>query len=283
MTFGISSCTLFAMTNPTALFVDLRRQSVIESWPDTIFTIAYIVCADTHTTRCFFETYHHQLAAIPHITCEMAQPDTLPFLLAQPCLTRLSLPIDFITQPVIDSAKQIDAIIYWDHRRKPDFYHAKITAALAQSVKHLSLYGLQNFAVWQDVQTFLNAHDLFFYERFHAAAPGHESPYQNHLASFGDIIALPQHGGGWSRMTENQVTKTRGPHQLHWHRLDAQTQREERLLLGLAHRHGVSVEMISKTQRDKAIQSGLAIIKHGHMCPTDQGLWHLAELVTILS
>jgi hypothetical protein len=262
------------MPHPKALFIDLRRAKV-DSWPeDHAFTIAYIVTDTIDTTQDFFKAHHQHLKQIPQITVEITDPQTLHLVTRLPVVTRLSLPQDLITAGLSDHF-ELDAIITWDNRRTIDFYKNPITAALSKGANHLSIYGLQDFTRWQDIQTFLNGQGLHFYERFHAALPGHESPYQNHLAAFGDVIAY----GGWSRLTENNVTRVKSPRALHWHPLDKKEQHEEKLLLGLASRQGLPLSLMTTKPAAVALQNGLALSKDNHLVPTDTGLWNTTRLV----
>ncbi len=263
----------------SALFVDLRRVTRVA--PERLqqaFALAYIVSGDLQTTYAFLTMHQNRLTIIPHITCEITQPATLSFLLTQPAVTRLSLPITHITPDIAASGKVIDAIIHWDHRRQPKHYQMQIAAVLQQGVTHISVYGLQDFTVWQTLQHWLNEQGLLFYDRFHAAAAHHQSPYQNHIAAHGNIIAF----GGWSRVTENGITKTRGLRATRWRTLTPAAQREDMILLGMSHRYGMGLSHFTAAQITAATQSQLAIITHDRLQPSDLGLWQLAQLAHIL-
>ena len=64
------------MSLRSALFIDLRPKGV-EHWPDGDFAIAYIVAGDMAQTQDFFKTHYKSLPAIPHITVEITDADTL--------------------------------------------------------------------------------------------------------------------------------------------------------------------------------------------------------------
>lgn len=263
------------MPLPCALFVDLRYPIHPEMWPHQPFAMAYIVTGTLDQTQDFFKTHHTALATIPHITCEITQSDTLHLLTRIPSVTRLSLPHDQIVVGLADHFA-LDAMIQWDHRRNAATYHDQIDQALANGATHISLYGLQDFALWQDTQTFLQQRGLRFYERFHAARPGQESRYQNHLAQFGDVIAI----NGWSRLNDGHTTRVKSPRQREFVILDRQSKREEQLLLGLSNRHGLPLTLFSRYQLDQAVASHLAVIVDNRLRPTDAGLWDTVKLVT---
>lgn len=264
------------MSQPRALFIDLRRKP-LESWPAGSFTLAYIVSGSLEQSQDFFQKYHKALADIPHITCEMTERDVLHLATRIPSLTRLSLPWDWII-PGLSDHFALDAIVNWDNRRKVDFYKQALTDTLAHGVNHISLYGLQDFAIWQDVQFFLKEHGLFFYDRFHAARPGHESPYQIHTAALKTVIAHD----GWSRTLEDGVLRIKGPQAIDWTTHPADVQREETLLMGLFHRQGLPLAYFSAEQVAAAVASGLAIVVGTQLCPTDRGLWDTPKLAAIL-
>src|SRR5690606_24718420 len=117
-----------------------------------------------------------------------------------------------------------------------------------------------------------------FYDRYHAWQPGWESPYQKHLAKFRDLHAL----GGWSRVTENNVTRTRAPAAREWVELSEDEQKGEGLLFTLADRDGLSVRAFEPAAAEAAVKAGLAEIKDGKLIPTDQGLWDTIGLVSQL-
>ena len=259
-----------------ALFVDLRRvqPAALDAYA---FDLAYIVTADLEHTQSFFKKHHRILSAIPHITCEITQPDTLHLVTRLPSVTRLSVPHAMLVPQLADHFA-LDITLHWDHRRKTETQQSIIRDAIGQGAQHLSLYGLQDFTVWQTLQTMLHKQDFTFYDRFHACCPGRISPYQQHLASFGNIVAH----GGWSRVTENGVTRTKGPRAIRWTTLSPAQQHEERLLIGLSARSGMPLQEFSDTAVTQSIQSGLASRTDTRLCPTDQGLWHQAELVALL-
>lgn len=264
------------MHTPHALFIDLNRVTV-DHWPEGHFSIGYIVTADMDRTQDFFKTHYQPLKTIPHITCEITVPEVLHLLTRQQSVTRLSLAHDLIVDGLADHFA-LDAIITWDHRRTVDFHKDKIARVLEQGAPHISLYGLQDFAAWQKIQSFLNAYGLFFYDRFHAAKTTEQSPYQNHISHFGNVVAL----GGWSRIVENNVMRIKGPNAKDWTTHPDEAKREEMLLLGLFSRHGVLLGYFSQAQTQSAIKSGLALIQGDRLCPTDAGLWDTTKLVALV-
>ncbi|HEY1096984.1 MAG TPA: hypothetical protein VGF14_07060 [Alphaproteobacteria bacterium] len=263
--------------NPSAaLFIDLRRTNVIQ-WPEGDFTQAYIVTGDLETTQNFFKLHHQNLKNIPQITCEITEPATLHLLTRQESVTRLSLPHEIIIDGLSDHFA-LDAIISWDHRHTTDYYKKIITQLIGKNVNHFSLYGVKEFDQWLDVQTFFAGHDFYFYDRFHAAKPGHESPYQLHTSNFGNIVAF----GGWSRSIDDKTMLIRGPHAAEWTTHDEAVQQEEKLLLGMSSRHGLSLSHFTAGQIQAAVKGGLAVVQGDYLCPTDKGLWDTPKLVSLL-
>lgn len=262
--------------SPAALFVDLNRITA-ENWPDGRFDIAYIVTGDLNRTQDFFKNHYKRLTNIPHITCEITVPETLHLLTRQQSVSRLSLPAEQIVTGLAGHFA-LDAIIAWDNRRSTDFYKDKIALALEQGANHLSLYGLSDFSIWQEMQAYLQEHGLLFYDRFHAARDGAQSPYQNHISHFGNVIAL----GGWSRIIENNIMRIKGPNAKDWTTHPDDAKREEMLLLGLFARHGVPIDYFTAAQIEAATQNGLAIIQDHSLCPTDSGLWDTVKLVSLV-
>lgn len=265
------------MTNPLALFADLRRP-VMEPVPDHTFDLGYIVTGDLEATQEFFKNNHAKLKTIPHITAEITVPETLHLATRLPVVTRLSLPATLITDGLADHFA-LDAIISYDRRRKTNTYYSLIDTAVAQGVKHLSLYNVPDFETWQNLQSHLNKAGLLFYDRFHAAIPGHESLYQNHTANFGNIVAI----NGWSRITESNTTRTRGPRAKTFKTLSSDEQREEQIILGMSRHYGLPLSFFTPEQIQHTAGGGLAIIKGDHLCPTDMGLWEHTALIAELT
>ena len=149
-------------------------------------------------------------------------------------------------------------------------------------VQHISIYDLVDFEKWQRIQSMLREYNFHFYDRYHACLPGYESPYQKHIAKFGDLYAF----NGWSRVTAGKITHVKGPTQKNWDLLSEEDQTVEKLLFAFADRDGMEMELLkpylTPTGLSKAMASGLVTMNGSRVVPTDVGLWDTVELVSQL-
>ena len=177
---------------------------------------------------------------------------------------------------------QCDITFNWDKRFAVDYYIKMIRFWVQLGVQHFSFYELTDFAKWQRLQSALRDYGFHFYDRYHACLPGFESPYQKHIAKFGTLYAF----NGWSRVTYQGKTYTKGPQETEWNTLSTQDQAIERLLFGLADRDGMDFEDIKPYITEKgledALQQELILLTNGKIVPTDAGLWDTLNLLSQL-
>jgi coproporphyrinogen III oxidase-like Fe-S oxidoreductase len=177
---------------------------------------------------------------------------------------------------------QCDITFNWDKRFSVDYYMKMLRFWLQCGVQHISIYELSDFAKWQRLQGILREYNFHFYDRYHACLPGYESPYQKHIAGFGNLFAV----GGWSRVTAGNITHVKGPTQKNWDLLSEEDQIVEKLLFAFADRQGMEMEKLKPYLAmhglSKAMGSGLVAMNGSRVVPTDQGLWDTVELVSQL-
>lgn len=173
---------------------------------------------------------------------------------------------------------ECDVTFTWDHRFHVSYYFKMLQYWIFCGAKHVSFYDLTDFAKWQRVQAFLKDQGFYFYDRYHACIPGHESRYQKHLARFADLISI----GGWSRVTRDGWTRTRAPKQLEWVTMSSEDARVEQLLFAFADRDGVALADLHGANPARAVESGMAVIEKDRLVPTDAGLWDTVGLVSHL-
>lgn len=262
-----------------ALFVDTRRNiAVQDSVAAHDFSMAYLVGGTMEQSSDFLRTHHALLTTIPHITFEITTRETLHLVTRIPAITRLSVPHEWLL-PDLENFFAVDAIIQWDHRRPLAYYQDILMQLCARHIHHLSVYGLQDFATWKNIQDFIKPFGFSFYERFHAARDNCHSPYQRHLSAAHDVLAW----GGWSRITDdNNIMHVRGPRAKRWTTLSPAQAHSEKILLGLAARSGVPLSFIPHDKAAQAIKHGLAYQEDVNLMPTDEGLWHGTTLAAHL-
>lgn len=177
---------------------------------------------------------------------------------------------------------QCDITFNWDKRFAVDYYIKMLRFWLQCGVQHVSFYELTDFTKWQRLQSALREYNFHFYDRYHACLPGFESPYQKHIARFGSLYAF----NGWSRVTYQGKTYTKGPLEKDWNTLSLQDQSIERLLFGLADRSGMDFHDIKPYINEKglenALQQDLVLLTEGRLVPTDAGLWDTVNLLSQL-
>jgi hypothetical protein len=177
---------------------------------------------------------------------------------------------------------QCDITFNWDKRFAVDYYIKLIRFWVQCGVQHFSFYELTDFAKWQRIQSALREYGFYFYDRYHACKPGYESPYQKHIAGFGSLYAY----NGWSRVTYQDKTYTKGPQQKDWETLAPQDQAIERLLFGMADRGGMELAAIKPyiTEKgfDNALENGFVTLENGRVIPSDTGLWDTVALLSQL-
>lgn len=177
---------------------------------------------------------------------------------------------------------QCDITFNWDKRFAVDYYLKMLRFWLQCGVQHISIYELSDFTKWQRIQSMLREYNFHFYDRYHACLPGYESPYQKHVANFGNLYAF----NGWSRETIGDVTRVKGPTQKEWDILSHRDQIEEKLLFALADRDGIELSIlaphINEQGLEKTLRAGLAVIEGGRLKPTDTGLWDTINLLSHL-
>jgi hypothetical protein len=128
----------------------------------------------------------------------------------------------------------------------------------------------------------LRDYNFHFYDRYHACLPGYESPYQKHIAKFGNLYAF----NGWSRVTAGNITHVKGPTQKNWDLLSEEDQIVEKLLFAFADRDGLEMEQLkpylTSNGLSKAMAAGLVTMNGSCVVPTDIGLWDTVNLVSHL-
>jgi hypothetical protein len=264
-----------------ALYIDpTKTDTVFPVWPETPPTLAYYRLIDMTATQLEkFDPHLYPLAEYTIAEIHPQQWDKLSF-----AFDRISIVLEksrFTSLTDIKakvSATETDITFDWDHRFTLPYYIKLLNYWLYCGVTHFSFYGLSDFKTWQRLQQFLNSQNFFFYDRYHACVRGHESRYQKHIARFENMLAI----GGWSRWTEEGITRTRAPKDKTWTRLRPEEQRLEQLLFALADRDGLSLSGLDPKAVNKAVQARLAEIHPPHVIPTDQGLWDTVELVSHL-
>lgn len=172
----------------------------------------------------------------------------------------------------------VDMTFNWDHRFHLNYYIKILQYWIYCGVQQFSIYGLENIQTWLRLRDFLFQNGYVFYDRYHACLRGFESPYQKHLAGFGDLVAV----GGWSRVTDDGVTRTRAPGHAEWVRLTADEARRERWLFALADRDGMPSRGITPVSLDGVVAAGLATVDGDRIIPTDKGLWDTVALAAAL-
>lgn len=177
---------------------------------------------------------------------------------------------------------QCDITFNWDKRFSVDYYLKMLRFWLQCGVQHISFYELTDFDKWQRIQSMLRDYNFHFYDRYHACLPGYESPYQKHIARFGNLYAF----NGWSRITAGKLTHVKGPTQKNWDLLSEEDQIVEKLLFAFADRDGMEMEALkpylTPTGLSKAMAAGLVTMNGSRVVPTDIGLWDTVNLVSQL-
>lgn len=173
---------------------------------------------------------------------------------------------------------QCDITYIWDHRFNANYYTKMLQYWIQMGITHFSFYELTKFDQWQRVKQFLADNGFYFYDRYHACKPGQESVYQKHLAGFGDLYAM----GGFSRVTENGITRIKGPADKQWETLSPNDRIEEKLLFALADRDGVALDGLNQRGIDAAVKGGYAVVQGNRLIPTDTGLWDTVGLASQL-
>ena len=176
---------------------------------------------------------------------------------------------------------QVDITFLWDKRFTVDYYMKLLRYWAQWGVQHVSFYDLTDVEKWRRLSNCMKDYGFIFYDRYHACLPGHESPYQKHLARFGDLYGF----GGWSRVTEDGVTRFKEPKKKNWDILSPGDQLAERLLFALADTDGIALDdfpMLNARNVGLACQSGLAQIDGERLKPTAAGLWDTVGLVSQL-
>lgn len=176
---------------------------------------------------------------------------------------------------------EVDITFVWDKRFSVDYYLKLLRYWTQWGVQHVSFYELSDFAKWQRLASMLKEYGFEFYDRYHACKPGHESPYQKHIARFENLYAF----GGWSRVTENGVTRFKQPNKKNWEVLTPDDQLAERLLFAMADADGIVLAdypMIGAEKVGMVCQNGLARVENGRLKPTLAGLWDTVGLVSQL-
>lgn len=265
-----------------ALYLDLGKSDFLwQSWPQEAPLMAYyrLTDLDANALQYFnpkdFPNPEYRIAEIhPKQWEAISFPvDRLSIVLDKSGFSNLTAVREKL------QTSEVDITFEWDHRFNINYYIKLINYWIYCGVAHFSFYNLTDFDIWQRLQQFLRSEGFVFYDRFHAAHPGHESRYQKHLSHFGNLLAL----GGWSRWTDAQDhTRTRGPKDTDWSPLSAADQATERLLFALSDRAGVPVAELAPRGVIRAVNKGLAVVQDGYLRPTDRGLWDNVTLVSQL-
>lgn len=207
-----------------ALYLDPARKTSDQLPPHVDIIFLRWLDADDAQIKNSLQVLRNYPAA--HVTAEL-HPSQLAHVNEQ--IWRISLHIPK-SQPQMSCdvpQKELDITFHWDARRKPQIYFDTIKKWHDIGAKHFSLYHLTDEKIRTMLRTHLQTLGLTFYDRFHVAIPGHESRFVQHSASYGDTIAL----GGWSRLTENGITRIKGPRGLRWKTLTAADVALEKQLL----------------------------------------------------
>jgi hypothetical protein len=261
-----------------ALYLDPSKPDFLwQEWPDTPPKLAYYQLIDLTPEQ----VIEFDKAQYPQSTYSIAElhpqqwsylpftPDRISFMVEKSSFSNL------IAVKTKIHEIETDITFEWDHRFHLNYYIKLINYWIYCGVKHFSFYGLKDFNIWQRLQQFLNGEGYFFYDRYHACTNGHKSLYQEHLAASRNLLAF----GGWSRWTESGQTRTRGPKEREWTILSPADQKLESLLFAMADRKGVALADLAPDSVIRATESGLAVVKDGHLQPTDKGLWDTLSLV----
>ncbi|MDB5478176.1 MAG: hypothetical protein JWM96_671 [Alphaproteobacteria bacterium] len=265
-----------------ALYLDACKKFAAPSLPDERPAIAYWRLIDCDEAD--FEAFDPDL--YPHADFTIAEIHPAQLEKMQFSVNRLSIvpqksvfrDMGALRARLADT--QCDITFNWDKRFSVDYYIKMLRFWLQCGVQHVSFYELKDFAKWQRLQSALREYNFHFYDRFHACLPGYESPYQKHLAGFGNLLGM----GGWSRLTEDGMTRTKGPGAKAWENLSDEDQMTEKLLFGLADRDGMALDKIMPPVTTQglalAIEQKMAIVRENRLIPTDEGLW---DTVTLLA
>lgn len=175
----------------------------------------------------------------------------------------------------------VDITLMWDGRYRLQRYVQMLEAWIARGVMHFSFYNIRDFDVLQGLHDVLQSHGFYFYDRYHAARPGHESPYQKHLARYGNVVAW----GGQSRITDAQhITRIKNMRSARWQVLSSQEQSLEHLLFALADADGIGLaewrDVLSAQGIKQLCDNGLALVVDGRLKPTLRGMWDSVFLVS---
>lgn len=171
-----------------------------------------------------------------------------------------------------------DITYEWDNRFHVDYYIKMLRYWIQCGAPHFSFYELSQFPKWQRLKQFLADQGYVFYDRYHACKPNHESRYQKHLAQFGDLYAL----GGFSRVTQDGVTRVKSAAASEWDTLSVSDQLAECLLFAMADSDGIELADLDPAGVARAMAAGLAEKQGTHLVPTEKGLWDTVALVSHL-
>jgi hypothetical protein len=264
-----------------ALYVDPARRDIADvRFPPNPPAVAYIRLTDLDRDGVLgFDGALYPRGVLSMVEIHPAQIDFLRYP-----IDRLVVEADkskFDNLNAIKAAIQratVDMTFNWDHRFHLNYYIKMLQYWVHCGVQQFSIYGLENFQTWLRLRDFLFQHGYVFYDRYHACLRGCESPYQKHLAGFGDLVSI----GGWSRVTDDGVTRTRAPGSATWVRLSPDDARRERWLFALADRDGMAARGLTTASINAVVAAGLALQDDDRILPTDKGLWDTVALASQL-
>jgi len=267
-----------------ALYVDPAKKSVVPELPAGKPEIAYyrlIDCSEEQLEE--FNPGLYPKADFTIAEIHAAQMDRLDFPVDRFSIVQQKSAFRDLTGLKSRLPEtQYDITFVWDKRFTVDYYIRMLRFWIQCGVQHFSFYDLVDFDKWQRLSKFMSENGFRFYDRFHASLPGFESRYQKHIASYGDLYAI----GGWSRVTENGLTRTKGPIHKNWRILTEQDQITEKLLFAMADCDGIELAQwggyITENGAENVLAQGLARMENARLVPSDTGLWKSVELASHL-
>lgn len=272
-----------------AIYIDPARNGIVPDHMPHDFSVAFWRLLDCSVEQ--LQTLNRADYPFGDYVSVEIYPEQYAFLpsLFLQHVDRMSLvfkPSEKIDLSIIHDVSQryiVDVTVLWDARYRVAYYNELLLRAIANGAKHISIYGLNDFAIWQNIAVMLQQSGFMFYDRFHAAMSSYQSPYQKHLTQYGDIFSV----GGWSRRTDMYgITHVKSARAKTWKMLTDYDAGLECLLFAMADRDGILVHdwvhLVPPEKLGKVCSAGLAVLEDGKLQPTEAGMWHNIALVSQL-
>ena len=265
-----------------AVYIDpSKRAAAGFECPDGTATMAYVKLTDLSSE----DVYRFDPNLYPKAEYVIAEIHPIQLDVLNIPVDRLSVDLSKSSFSNLTKIRQTinaipcDMMYTWDHRFSISYYQKMMQYWIQCGIAQISLYGLTDFSKWERMRDFLASNGFHFFDRYHAARQGMESPYQKHIASFGNLYSL----GGFSRVTDdNGMTRVRDATQKEWHIMAPDEQATERMLFAMADRDGVPIGGLAQKSVQAAIDSGLVTLRGGRVIPTNKGLWDTMAVVSAL-